>query len=100
MIGEDIVWLCGPVQVAQGSREGRETFARDPRLVLPFRQIRQAAEGFVDRPPYVAKREPFCERVYRFDEWQRCKAGLVYHAVRVNDLQHAIVEFGRTRYVT
>ena len=94
ILRKDIVWLRWPVQMTQCRCKGGKPFARDPGFVLPFRQIRQTAQSAVHCAPDIAERQTFGERINRLDQRQRCKARLVHHAVGVNHLQHAVVEFG------
>ena len=51
----DVVRLGRPVQMAQRVGEGRKALARDPGLVLPFRQIGQARKRAVHRAPHIAE---------------------------------------------
>ena len=53
----DVVRRGRPVQMAQRGGEGRKTLARDPGLVLPFRQIGQTGERAIHRAPHIAERQ-------------------------------------------
>ena len=53
----DVVRLGRPVQMAQRGGKGGKALARDPGLVLPFRQIGQAGERAIHRPPHIAERQ-------------------------------------------
>ena len=90
----DVVRLGRPVQMAQRGGEGGKALARDPGLVLPFRQIGQAGERAVHRAPHIAEREAFGQRIDRLDQRQVGKALLVDHAVGMHHLQRIVVEFG------
>ena len=90
----DVVRLGRPVQMAQRVGESGKALARDPGLVLPFRQVGQPRERAVHRAPHIAERETFGERIDRLDQRQLGEALLVHHAVGMHHLQHAVVEFG------
>ena len=92
--GRDIVRLGWAVQMAQRAGESGKALARDPGLVLPFRQIGQAGERAVHRAPYIAERKAFGQRIDRLDQRQIGEALFVDHAVGMHHLQHTVVEFG------
>ena len=91
----DVVRLGRAVQIAQRGGEGGKALARDPRVVLPFRQIGQAGERAVHGAPHIAGGKAFGERIDRLDQRQVRKALLVYHAVGVHHLQHVVVQLNR-----
>ena len=88
----DVVRLGRPVQMAQRGGEGGKALARDPSLVLPFRQIGQAAERAVHRAPHIAEREALGQRIDRLDQRQIREALLVHHPVGMHHLQHTVVD--------
>ena len=53
----DVVRLGRPMQMAQRVGEGRKALARDPGLVLPFRQLGQARQRAIHRAPHIAERQ-------------------------------------------
>ena len=73
-LGRDVVRLGRPVQMAQRVGEGGKTLARQPGLVLPFRQLGHAGQRALHRAPHIAERQPFGERIDRLDQRQIGKA--------------------------
>ena len=56
-LGRDVVRLVRPMQMAQGVGESGKALARDPGLVLPFRQCGQPRQRAVHRAPHIAERQ-------------------------------------------
>ena len=56
-LGQNVVRLGRPVQMAQRGGESRKPLARDPGLVLPFRQIGQPRERALHGAPHIAGRQ-------------------------------------------
>ena len=86
VLRRDIRWRGRAVQTAQCLGEGRKLLARDPGLVLPFRQVRKACQCTVHRATHIAQRETLSQRIGRFDKRQRGEAGLVHDAVGMHHL--------------
>ncbi len=99
-LGCNVVRLGRAMQMAQRLGECRETLARQPGFVLPFRQIGQTGERTVHRAPNIAGGQPFGERIDRLDQRQIGEAFFVHDAVGMHHLQHVVVDLGGAGDVT
>src|SRR6266566_982469 len=94
-IGPHVVGHGGAMQGAHRVGEGGPRPGREPRGILPFRQLRQFGERAIDRLADRVGAKPFGEGIDRLHQGQLFESRLVDDAVGMHHLQMAVVERGR-----
>ena len=84
-----------PQRVGEGGGAG----AGEKGRVLPFRQGRKPAQRGLDRALDLVRRQPFGQGIDRLDQRKAGKLRFRHDAVRVDHLQHAVIERDRAGHI-